>query len=314
METRANYVAVGAFVLVLLIGAAGILLWLVGNQFSEVVAYYEISFTGSVSGLDKDSQVRYNGVPVGKVSELDIDQLNPNHIRVIAALDPAVVIRSDALATLSVPLVTGGASIDIIGGTNGAPPFPHRTEPPFPLIQAQSGSGFQALLAQAPDIEARAIAIEDQVLDILSDKNKQAITDTLENVRKVTGTLADHSDDIATILTNTVALTGDADETIKSATDLIHQAGGVMTHANAVVADVDTAIHDADTLVVNANGTVGDIRPGVRDFSQRGLNGLEDLINNTNAVVIKIGRVVDELERNPQRFLFGDKNQGYQPK
>src|ERR1700691_1102890 len=98
METRANYVAVGAFVLVLLAGAAGVLLWLVGNQFSTIVAYYEISFTGSVSGLDKDSQVRYNGVPIGKVTEIDIDQVNPNHIRVVVALDPVVIIRSDVVA------------------------------------------------------------------------------------------------------------------------------------------------------------------------------------------------------------------------
>ncbi len=320
METRANYVAVGAFVLVLLIAAAGVLLWLVGSQFNEAVAYYEISFTGSVSGLDKDAQVRYNGVPVGKVSEIDIDQLNPNHIRVLAALDPAVIIRSDAVATLSVPLVSGGPTIEITGGTVGAPAFPHRAQPPFPLISSGS-SGLQSLLARAPEIEAKLVDIEDQVKAILSDKNRDAITESLENVRKLTGTVADHSDQIAQILTNTVALTQDFDDTAKSATDLIHQVGGVMDHANVVVADVDTAVHDADTalkdadtLVLNANGTISDVRPGVREFSQRGLTGLEDLIANANSLVNKVARVVDDLGRDPSRFLFGDKNQGYQPK
>src|SRR6185312_11121012 len=80
METRANYVAVGAFVVVLLLSAAGVLLWIIGSQFDVKVAYFHMSFAGSVSGLTKDSTVRYNGVPVGKVSDIAIDKDNPGHI------------------------------------------------------------------------------------------------------------------------------------------------------------------------------------------------------------------------------------------
>ena len=75
METRANYVAVGAFVVILLVAAAGVMLWLIGSQFAVKVGYFHISFEGSVSGLTKDSTVRYNGVPVGKVSDIAIDKV-----------------------------------------------------------------------------------------------------------------------------------------------------------------------------------------------------------------------------------------------
>ena len=320
METRANYVAVGAFVLVLLLGAAGVLIWLVGGQFGATYAYYEISFAGSVSGLDLDSAVRYNGVPVGKVSEIDIDQLNPNHIRVIVALDPVAVIRSDAVATLKTPLVSGGATIEITGGSNSVPPFPHRTSPPFPFIQSQS-SGLESVFDKAPEAVKRLIEIEDQIKVILNEKNEAAIAETLENIRVFTGALAAHSGDIDTILKNTTRLSADLDDTAKAATDTVRQVGGTLTKVDNALGKVDTAIGHGDVLIGhtdkligNVDGAIAENRPGIKEFTSRGLTGVEQLIGNANDLIIKLSRVADELQRDPSRFLFGDQNKGYQPK
>jgi len=313
METRANYVAVGAFVLVLLAGAAGVLLWLIGNQFNEVVAYYEVSFTGSVSGLDKDSQVRYNGVPVGKVSEIDIDQVNPNHIRVLLALNPVIIIRSDAVATLSVPLISGGATIEITGGTNSAPPFPHRSEPPYPFIPA-GATGLQSALAKAPDVLQHLLEIEDQLKIILNDKNEAAIAESLGNVRVLTGALAKHSADIDAIFANATDATHQLDETAKAANEIVQKFGGTVARLDTALGHADTLIGHTDKLIGNVNATVQENRPGLHDFSQRGLNGLQELIANANELVIKVGRVVDDLARDPSHFLLGDHNEGYQPK
>ena len=53
METRASYVLVGAFVLVLLIGAAAAVAWLGKYGTEKQFAFYRIYFTGSVSGLQE---------------------------------------------------------------------------------------------------------------------------------------------------------------------------------------------------------------------------------------------------------------------
>ncbi|HEX4113197.1 MAG TPA: MlaD family protein [Stellaceae bacterium] len=313
METRANYVAVGAFVLVLLVGAAGVLLWLIGSQFNTIVAYYEISFTGSVAGLGKDSTVRYNGVQVGKVAEIDIDQVNPNHVRVLVALDPTTIIRQDAVATLAMQGLTGGSYIEISGGTSGAPPFPHRARPPYPFIHSES-SGLQSIFDKAPEVLKKLLGIEDQLHDMLDGKNRAAIDETLENVRKLTATLAARSPEIDAILVNTADATHQLDETAKSLNGLMEKAGGTLDRANVAVGHVDKLVGHADTLVGNVDGTVTDIRPGLRNLTQHGEKQLEQLLSNTNDLIIKVSRVVDELGRNPGKFLFGDHNQGYQPK
>jgi phospholipid/cholesterol/gamma-HCH transport system substrate-binding protein len=313
METRANYVAVGAFVLVLLVGAAGVLLWLIGSQFNTAVAYYEISFTGSVAGLGKDSTVRYNGVQVGKVAEIDIDQVNPNHVRVLVALDPITIIRQDAVATLAMQGLTGGSYIEISGGTTGAPPFPHRDRPPYPFIHSES-SGLQSIFDKAPEVLKKLLGIEDQLHDMLGGKNRAAIDETLENVRKLTATLAARTPEIDAILVNTADATRQLDDSAKSLNGLMKKAGGTLDRVDRTLDHANVAVGHVDKLIGNVDGTVTDVRPGLRNLTQHGEQQLEQLLNNANDLVIKVSRVIDEVDRNPTKFLFGDHNQGYKPK
>src|SRR6201997_3469512 len=76
MEREANYAAVGAFVLVVLLAGALFVYWYSDTREHRNYDRYEIYFTGSVSGLERGAAVRYLGVPVGRVDDLRID---PRH-------------------------------------------------------------------------------------------------------------------------------------------------------------------------------------------------------------------------------------------
>ena len=69
METRSNYVMVGAVTLSLLAGVLLFIVWLAGlsNQSSKC---YDIYFAQAVSGLNKGSGVTFSGVPVGQQTDL----------------------------------------------------------------------------------------------------------------------------------------------------------------------------------------------------------------------------------------------------
>ena len=54
METKANYVAVGAFVLACVIGLVVTIMWLAGVQYAQEYSYYEADFKGPVTGLGSD--------------------------------------------------------------------------------------------------------------------------------------------------------------------------------------------------------------------------------------------------------------------
>jgi phospholipid/cholesterol/gamma-HCH transport system substrate-binding protein len=55
---------------------------------------------------------------------------------------------------------------------------------------------------------------------------------------------------------------------------------------------------------------IAENRPGLRDFTQGGLYEYTGLAQDAQRLIDRISRIADELERDPARFLFGDRGQG----
>ena len=127
MEREANYVAVGAFILLCIGMAVGFLLWYTDANDGRDYDLYEIYFAGSVSGLDRGSPVRYLGVDVGRVRRLSIDTRNTSRVAVVAEIDRSAPISAATRASLGLQGVTGLLYVnlkeapDISGKTAAAP-------------------------------------------------------------------------------------------------------------------------------------------------------------------------------------------------
>ncbi len=63
METRAHYIAVGAFVVAIVFLAFGAVLWLGRVELSQDFAKYYIFFRGSVAGLEQGLDRAIQGHP-----------------------------------------------------------------------------------------------------------------------------------------------------------------------------------------------------------------------------------------------------------
>ena len=63
--------------------AVGFVLWYTDANDGRDYELYEIYFTGSVSGLDRGSPVRYLGVDVGRVRRLSIDRSDASRVVVV---------------------------------------------------------------------------------------------------------------------------------------------------------------------------------------------------------------------------------------
>ena len=69
METRANFVLIGAFTLGAVVAAFLFVMWIVGYGAGGGHRRYQIVFSGSVSGLSTGATVLFNGLKVGEVTE-----------------------------------------------------------------------------------------------------------------------------------------------------------------------------------------------------------------------------------------------------
>ena len=79
METRSNYVLVGAVTLAMLVGLLIFTVWLAGLSNRETKCY-DIYFTQGVGGLNKGSNVTFNGVPVGQINKISLLPERPEFI------------------------------------------------------------------------------------------------------------------------------------------------------------------------------------------------------------------------------------------
>src|SRR3984957_17109289 len=113
MEREANYLAVGSFVLLVVVMGFLFVYWYSASLEHRFYVRYEIYFDGSVSGLSEGGPVRYLGVDVGRVQRIRIDPRAANRVQGVADIDATTPISEQTLAQLSLQGVTGLLYIDL---------------------------------------------------------------------------------------------------------------------------------------------------------------------------------------------------------
>src|SRR5581483_1997569 len=278
METRAHYVAVGAFVLMMVFAAFVAALWLGDVELTTHYARYDIYFRGPVSGLSKGAAVEYNGIPVGRVFEIRIDPENVERIRVTVEIDDSVVIKEDAKAEVESNILSGVAYILITKGTQEAPPLIAKPGQRYPVI-ASRRSTLASVYARGPALLDQLSRIADHLDELLDEHNRQAVADMLDNL----------------------------DEALVAE-------GGIKDRATRSLDNLAKLLADADTATRDLQATLHEARPAVRELSQRTVPQIEESLRETRQFIAGMTRLGEQIERDPSRLLFGDRREGYRPK
>ncbi len=340
METRANYIMVGFFVLLLAFGLLGFVLWLAKFQFEEEFARYDIVFESTVTGLKEGSAVRYSGVRVGEVISVDLDPDRPTAIRVTIEVQKRTPVRSDSLATLELEGLTGGRYVELSGGSPTARPL----EPPPGRKVAEipaGASSFEQVLEGAPEMLENVNILLLRAQALLNENNLKNIEQLITNLTAVTGAVAENRDNIDQLITdaaltmdnlrdatgsletmaasldsNVTRLTERADTTMLAFEDM---AGSIDREVSLTSKDARTLINSLQQTAKNLSGATNELeamisenREPLRDFSHTGLYELTNLLTEARDLIVVLNRVTTEVQRDPARFIFGDQQQGYE--
>jgi phospholipid/cholesterol/gamma-HCH transport system substrate-binding protein len=92
-----------------------------------------IVFAGSASGLHNGGSVNFDGVQVGQILSLRLE--NPRKIVALVRVDNSAPIRKDTIVGLEFQGLTGVAAISLTGGAAAAPPVP-LDEDGIPILTA----------------------------------------------------------------------------------------------------------------------------------------------------------------------------------
>lgn len=318
METKASYIAVGAFVLILALGLAGFVIWLGAVSLEGNQDRYRIFFTGSVTGLQQGSSVRYRGIPIGTVQRIRINPDNIQQIEVTIAVDPETPIMTNSVASLEMLGITGGIYVQITGGSRetGRPLEPQPDEPP-PVIQSEQ-SAIQEVLDSAPELLERATQVLERVEALLSEENTEAVTSILQDAEQVTAALADENTGLPAMVERIESLAATLDGVAAEArVDLARisdELDTLLTTVNDTTEDLSTDVEqmaNAFTATANRiNGLLAQMQPGLVDFSETGLYEFTVMTSELRSLAQNLSRLATRFERNPAQFLLGDGNRG----
>ena len=289
METKANYVAVGAFVLACAIGLVVTILWLAGTQYSQEYAYYQAFFKGPVTGLGKGTVTRYNGIDVGRVTDLSFDPSDPQRVIVTVQVQPNLNIRDNSVASIDSQGLTGGVFVEISGGTASAPLLTAHEGQRYPVIKTKQ-STFAQLEQSAPEVVAKLNVAASRLNDLLNDNNRRAISHILDNLDETTAVLAKRSADIDATIAN-------ANKAMANLSDASNGLKPALGHLDVTLQKYGKVADDADAFI---NGD--------------GLAQLSDLIGEMRRTVGNLEQLSGQLNKEPTKLLFGDRRKGYEPK
>lgn len=306
MEREANYAAVGAFVL--LVGLVGALFvyWYTDTRDHKDFRHYEIYFEGSVSGLERGAAVRYLGVGVGRVRQMNIDPRDPARVQVIVDIESSTPISDRTLAELQLQGVTGLLYIDLqqVRTEESLPPAVPGIE--YPVIRS-ARSRFDLFLARLPDVLASAGELVDRATRALSDKNLAAISRSLDNIDQASIGLPRTLREVNALVIELRGAATDLSASAHGARQIVDQAGPeLVSSLQRVHVVADNLVNATDQI----EKLIGDNRQDLRAFTRDGLPELERLLREGRAAAEEIRELSSSLRENPSQLLYQSRQAG----
>src|SRR4028118_924112 len=145
METRSNQVLVGTVVLALLVGLLFFTVWIVGVN-TEQRKCYDIYFSRGVGGLNNGSNISFNGVPVGQITDISLLPNRPEFVWVRIEVRENTPVLQGTTAQIRGVGFTGVSEIQLTGAATGAQPLTQVGPQGCPVIPSSAG-GLGALVS-----------------------------------------------------------------------------------------------------------------------------------------------------------------------
>jgi len=303
METKSNYVMVGAITLLLVALLAAFTVWL-SRAGEGGKKEYDIFFQQSVNGLAKGSGVSFSGVPVGEIQSIELWEPDPEFVRVRITIKDSVPVLLGTTATINGVGFTGVSEIQLDGAVKGAPALvcpeanPKSACPTgVPVIPTKPGA-LGELLNNAPLLLERLSALTERLTNILSDKNQQSIEQILDNVENLSGTLATQAPDLrATIQESRIALQKAglaADEITKMAgtTNKLLDSDG-----RPMLAELRKTLRSANGSLAALETTLNNANPAIEKLNTQTLPEVTQLARDLRELSVSLKSVTDKVDQ-----------------
>jgi phospholipid/cholesterol/gamma-HCH transport system substrate-binding protein len=303
METRANYVWVGAVSLALLALLAAFIVWL-AQLGTANRKEYDIFFEQSVGGLAEGSEVTFQGVPAGQVQDIDLWRQDPEFVRVRVSLNEDIPILQGTTASISASF-TGVSTVSLGGAVKGAPPITEPGPEGVPVIPAEPG-GLGELLASAPLLLERVATLTDRLTRLLSDENQASISGILDNTNRMSAQLADMGPELRAALVELQGTLAQSTETLDAFEGTLRTTDSLLGEEGTSLArELRATLRSAQQAAATLEATLEDTRPAAREMAQTTLPLANATLQDLKRTSEALRQVTERIEAEGATSLLG---------
>jgi len=259
MERSANYALVGLFVIIFTSAIVGFIFWL-GKYGAKEIEFdnYKCYFTESVSGLNKESPVKFKGVKIGSVVSLAIDPQNSERIEIGIKVLKGSPIKADSYIVLGSQGLTGLSYLEIKGGSKESQILKSVDKQAIPEIKTQI-SLMTKLSDKAESVSDDVSKLLSKIDKMMSDKNINNIEATLENLKSVSDELKNSRQDLRKLIANGAELEKKGDIAIEKLSGSIDKALITIHNSNEMIDEVRHLTMDGQKLIGELKDSPSDI-------------------------------------------------------
>ena len=298
METKANYVLIGAFTIIVSLFLLLFALWAAKYSSEKSWQEYLVIFNEPVTGLIEGSSVQYNGISVGTVEHLSLAPDDPRRVRALLRLQANAPVKTDTRAKMSMTGITGSPIIQLTGGSPESPMLVDVDRREVPLIETEPSA-----LQNIADTANRLVARMDE---LLSKENVERVASTLENIESLTGSIADQREDLRALIVNAREASEQLEATLTTTNQVVQDVDRELVQKLPdLVAKLDSTLTELDSAAAGANGIVTENRAAISSFANDGLAQLGPTLGELRALVRDLRRISDRLDNNPTGYLLG---------
>ena len=315
MERKAHYALIGTFVLVSLTALLAFTAWLSDAQFDKKYDNYEISFRGGVQGLSEGTEVRFNGLKVGDITELRIDPNDNNSVIVDIQVESNTPVDFESIGRMEPLGLTGLNYIQIIPGgpnsrliKNSTDKDPFRLKGEASRIDLLLGSGGTVMeSSQAALARINAVMTPEAIMDF---------HEILNNLKVITNNFVDLKVD-PEIFNRTMQSIEQASSDVSLAADAVDLAAKdfdvliendvrtVLDRSKISMVKLDKTLVAIEALSKDSNQLITDGRDAINRLSNSGLTDLEETIDSIRRAVLGLESILINFEQNPAAFIVG---------
>ena len=295
MESRSHALWAGFFTIALVILTTVFALWLGKDNILRTP--YTIATKLSVAGLNLQAAVRYKGIKVGNVSDIDFDEKNPGQILLKLDILADTPVTASTFATLGYQGVTGIAYVQLDEDTN-VPAAVAGSKEKIKQIPLRPGL-LQNLEQRGMAILVQTEELSKRLNSLLDTNNRQSLITAVDNIGKTAAawqTIPAKLEPTLNTLPDLVTQTRNSVDAFKVFSD-----DATITSQN--IRTLSNSLQGDDGAFAKLNVAVDQVG---NSLTLETLPNINTLSREARRSVLSINRVAETLNDRPQSLLFGN--------